>query len=69
MRDLELQLQEAYPQFRRIWVQYSNYRGYRACITLFPQGNGSYQMVFGSLNEITFETISNLINQHLVKSN
>ena len=62
MRDLELQLQEAYPQFRKIWVQYSNYRGYRACITLFPQGNGSYQMVFALLNEITFDTISNLIN-------
>ena len=39
------------------------------CITLFPQGHGSYHMVFGMLNAITFESVSDLINQHLEKSN
>jgi len=69
MRELELQLEAAYPQFRRIWVQYSNHRGYRVCITLFPQGNGQYNMVFGILNQITFDNISEMIRQDLEMSN
>ena len=65
MRELELQLQAAFPQFRRIWVQYSNYRGYRMCVTLFPQGNGHYHMVFGMLNEVTFDSVGEMIRQNL----
>jgi len=69
MIELQLQLQAAYPQFRRIWVQYSNHRGYRMCITLFPQGNGCYQMLFGEANQITFEIVDTLIRKYLEKSN
>jgi hypothetical protein len=69
MRDLELQLQAAYPQFRRIWVRYSNHRGYRMCITLFPQGHGRYQMLFGEANQITFEIVDSLIREYLERPN
>ena len=68
MRELELQLQEVYPQFRRIWVQYSDYRGYRVCITLFPLDNSNYRMVFGMLNSVTFDSVKNLINKNLENS-
>jgi hypothetical protein len=60
-----LQLEQAFPQYRRIWVQYSNNRGYRVCITLFPNGFGGYQMVFGSMNELSYDAIYNLLQEYL----
>ena len=69
MINIESQLLEAYPQFRMIWVQYSNHRGYHVCITLFPQGHERYKMLFGEVNKITFEVVDSLIRKHLVNSN
>lgn len=68
MKELELQLENQYPQFRRIWVQYSNYRGYRMCITLFPHGHDKYQMIIGSINQLNFENVNLLIQEYLEKS-
>jgi hypothetical protein len=68
MLELENRLQVIFPQFNRIWIQYSNYRGYRYCITLFPHDYGRYRMLFGQTNEFSESFIIDLINQHLEKS-
>ena len=61
----ESQLELAYPQYRRIWVQYSSNKGYRVCITLFPYGFAQYQMIFGAMNELSYDAIFNLVQEHL----
>lgn len=69
MRELELRLQAENPRYRRVWVQYSNHREYRVVLTLFPQGNGPYQMVFGRPSDLSYESINNILQIHLVESN
>lgn len=64
MLEIEAQLERLYPQYRRIWVQYSDHRGYRVCITLFPSDYGRYQMIFGVVDRLTFENIHNLIENY-----
>ena len=65
MINIESQLLEAYPQFRRIWVQYSNHRGYRVCITLFPQGHERYKMLFGEPKDLSFDSINAILQNYL----
>lgn len=69
MRELELRLQAENPRYRRIWVQYSNHREYRVVLTLFPQGNGEYQMVFGRPQVLSYESINEILQKHLEVSN
>lgn len=69
MRAIEMRLQQENPQFRMIWVQYSNHRGYRFILTLFPHGYGSYQLVSGTGIDNTYETINKILQDYLVKSN
>ncbi len=64
MREIESRLQLENPQFRRIWVQYSHNRVYRIVITLFPQNiSERYRMVFGEPNNLSYESISAVL-QH-----
>lgn len=67
--DIESQLQEAFPQFRRIWLQYSRpskkREEYNIIITLFPL-RGDYTMLFSNLERnITFEITSKIIQNYL----
>lgn len=55
MREIELQLMREYPEFRRIWVQYSNGRSLRVVITLFHADG--YRMVFGEPTDLSYESI------------
>jgi len=63
MREIEASLEIQYPIFRRIWVQYSHKGNYHVCLTLFPCDNSRYQMVFGQLNELSLDKLSNLLKQ------
>ena len=65
MRELELRLQSENPRYRRVWVQYSNHREYRVVLTLFPQGNEPYQMVFGRPSNLSYELINEILQNHL----
>lgn len=69
MRELELRLQEENPQFRRIWIQYSEHRGYRMVLTLFPRGNGTYRMAFGQPNDLSYESINTILQNYLQSMN
>lgn len=64
MRHLELQLEEMYPQFRRIWIQYSNKGRYRILLTLFPQ-NGPYEMAVGEASAVTIDTVTKILEDYL----
>jgi hypothetical protein len=68
MRNLEFQLEEMYPQFRRIWIQYSNKGRYRILLTLFPQ-NGQYEMAVGEASAVTFETVNKILQDYLQRQN
>jgi hypothetical protein len=69
MRQLQLRLQTENPRYRRVWVQYSNYRQLRVLITLFPQGSEHYKMVFGEPRDLSYESINDLLQNNLVVSN
>lgn len=62
---LERQLQEAFPQYRRIWVQSSNKGQYHMCITLFPAGGNDYRMVFGISSVLNLESVSQVLQKDL----
>ena len=67
---LEISLEDQFPEFRRIWVQYTRVSKrrseYSMVITLFPADGGPYNMIFsGLVSEVNFETTSNLIQEHL----
>ena len=65
MREIEATLETRYPQFSRIWVQYSHLGNYKMCITLFPRDNTHYKMVFGEVNTLSEEKISNILQNYL----
>ncbi len=70
MREIQTRLLSENPRFRTIWVQYANSRGvYHIVITLFPQGNEPYTMVFGQPNDLSYESINSILQNHLVESN
>jgi hypothetical protein len=62
---LERQLQEAFPQYRRIWVQYSNKGQYHLCVTAFPADGHQYRLFFGHTSTVNFESVSNLLRKDL----
>jgi hypothetical protein len=68
MRELELRLQAENPRYRRIWVQYSNHRQLNVVLTLFPQGNGEYRMVFGNPRDLSYESINAILQTDKVES-
>lgn len=62
-------LEEFNSHYRRIWVQETTLskrrKEYSVVITLFPL-QGTYGMLFsGVLNEVTFDNLSTLIENHL----
>lgn len=62
MRELELRLQAENPRYRRIWVQYSNYRHLNVVVTVFPQGHGEYRMLFGHpAKDLSYESINAIL--------
>lgn len=69
MREIQLRLLQENPQFRNLWVQYSHNRIYRVLITLFPQGNAPYEMVFGEPQDLSYESINNILQNYLVNRN
>jgi hypothetical protein len=69
MRAIQTRLLQENPQFRRLWVQYSHHRTYRVVITLFPQGNAPYEMAFGEPQDLTYESINNILQNYLQNRN
>ena len=68
MRNIQLRLLAENPQYRRLWVQYSNVGGkYRVIITLFPQV-GQYHMIFGTPQNLTYELINEILQNYLFNS-
>lgn len=63
MEAIETQLLSENPQFSRIWVQYSSYRGFRVVITLFVRNN--YTMIFGNVRDLTYDSINEVLQNHL----
>lgn len=69
MRQLELRLQSENPRYRRIWVQYSNHRQLNVVVTVFPQGNGPYRMLFAHpAKDLSYETINEILQTDKVES-
>jgi hypothetical protein len=64
-RQFEAELEAEFPQFSRIWVQYSHVGKYRMCVTLFPVGSFGYLMVFDYINQLTYDNIKNILVKHL----
>jgi hypothetical protein len=64
-RQFEAELEAEFPQFSRIWVQYSHVGKYRMCITLFPVGGFEYKMIFGDINQLTYDNVKNILVKHL----
>lgn len=62
---LERRLEEAYPQYRRIWVQYCNKGQYHLCITVFPIDGAQYRQLFGHASVLDFESVSRIIQKDL----
>ena len=58
----ENELLSLYPQYRSIWIEYSNYKGFHVVVTLFEQNNGGYHMRFGKMHEITMVNLVKLID-------
>lgn len=69
MREIQSRLLQENPQFRRLWVQYSHHRIYRVVITLFPHGNAPYEMAFGEVRELNYDTINNILQNYLQNRN
>jgi hypothetical protein len=67
MREIEASLENEFPVYSRIWVQYSQKGNYHLCLTLFPRDNSLYKMVFGEVNTLSQEKISNILQNYLVK--
>jgi hypothetical protein len=66
---LEMRLEAHYPQFKRIWVHGSNKGKYHLCITLFPRNAAGYQMVFGEVSVVDFDSVVKIIDSYLVNQN
>ena len=67
---LQPQLVEAYPQYSKIWVQYSRPSKkrdeYNIILTLFPHGNGRYRMLFNKGSRgITFEITTKMVEDYI----
>lgn len=62
---LEMRLESHYPQFRRIWVHYSEKGRYHLCITLFPRNGHGYQMAFGEASVVNFESVIKIVDTYL----
>ncbi len=67
MRQIQSRLLQENPSYRNIWVQYSNHRQLRVVITLFPQGNERYQMIFGEVGDLSYESINNILQANTIK--
>lgn len=65
MRDLERELENTYPEFSRIWIHYHNKGGFLVSIILFPREENSYHMLSTKTQELTFDSISEVIKEHL----
>lgn len=65
-RQLERDLQERFSEhFRRVWVQYSNNKSrVTLCITLFPVGHRSYEMLFArEVLDFSTEAVARYVEQ------
>lgn len=68
--DIQDRLRELYPQFRTIWVGYTNIskrRGeHRIMITVFPAGGQGYTMFFSDVvNSVDLNNCTKLINANI----
>ena len=66
---LERRLETEYSQYRRIWIQETRLskrrQEYRFVVTLFPI-EGQYFMLFSdTVNEVSFEEVSRIIENNL----
>jgi hypothetical protein len=69
-RQLERELQERFSEhLRRVWVQYSNNKSrVTLCITLFPQGNGGYRMIFArEVLDFSVEAVAEHVSRELIR--
>ena len=64
-RQFEAELEVEFPQFSRIWVQYSHVGNYKICLTLFPVDNHEYKMIFGDVKQLTYENVRQILVKHL----
>lgn len=64
-RQFEVELETEFPQFRRIWVQYSHVGKYKMCLTLFPIDSHEYKMIFGDINQLTYDNVKNILVRFL----
>ena len=54
-----------YPNFNKISISYSHKGNYFVCVTFFT--NNTYQMLFGRVQELNYESVSELIRNHHYK--
>ena len=64
-RQFEAELETEFPQFRRIWVQYSHLGVYKMVLTLFPVDSHEYKMIFGDVKQLTYENVRQILVKHL----
>lgn len=64
-RQFEAELEVEFPQFSRIWVQYSHVGNYKICLTLFPVDSHEYKMIFGDVKQLTYENVRQILVKHL----
>lgn len=67
-RQLEREIQARFSDhLRRVWVQYSNNKSrVTLCITLFPQGHGTYRMIFvREVLDFSVEAVSGYVAEAL----
>lgn len=69
MRQIQSRLLQENPSYRNIWVQYSRHRQLRVVITLFPHGDERYRMIFGNIDDLSYESINNILQNNLVNQN
>lgn len=69
MSEMIPRLQDEFQDYRSIWVDVCTYKGFRMCITLFPSDNSTYRMLFGPVNQLTYENVRDLIAKNLAVSN
>jgi hypothetical protein len=69
MREMIPRLQAEFQDYRSIWVDVCTYKGFRMCITLFPNDNSPYRMFFGPVNQVTYENVRSIILSNLAVSN
>lgn len=69
-RNLEQRLLTENPRYRTIWIVPVKARGERRVVlTLFPQGFGDYEYIFGGKTDFTYESINEILQKHLELSN